>query len=103
MRRAVKWAEDALADLRAPIEYIAMENPVAARRVAARIRSACDTLGEMATGRMGRVAGTYEKVVVGLPYIVAYAIRAEANGAEVIVILCVIHGARNWPSGEWPK
>ena len=45
--------------------------------------------------------GTYEKSVAGLPYVIAYSL-AENAGAEAVVILCVIHKARNWPSGEWP-
>jgi plasmid stabilization system protein ParE len=49
------------------------------------------------------VAGTYEKPVGGLPYIIAYALEATPTGDERIVILRVIHGARNWRQGEWPK
>ena len=56
----------------------------------------------MATGRPGRVAGTYEKVVPGLPYILAYAIQPLPDSAELIVILRTIHGARDWPKGKWP-
>jgi plasmid stabilization system protein ParE len=101
--RAVRWSENALADLEAQFDYIAHDNPAAARRVAARLRSAGEALGETATGRKGRVPGTYEKVVAGLPYIIAYAIGTLPDGGEVITIVRVIHGARNWPPGEWPE
>jgi plasmid stabilization system protein ParE len=56
----------------------------------------------MATGRPGRVGGTYEKPVTRLPYIIAYAIDLVA-GRETVVILRVIHGARDWQLDEWPK
>ena len=55
-----------------------------------------------ATARPGRVVGTYEKGVTGLPYILAYAIQALPDGAELIVVLRAIHGARDWPRGKWP-
>jgi toxin ParE1/3/4 len=56
----------------------------------------------MSTGRIGRVSGTYEKVVGGLPYVIAYAITDRA-GREAVTILRVIHGARDWPDEDWPE
>jgi toxin ParE1/3/4 len=100
---AVVWSENALDDLDSAIAYVAADNPIAARKVLERIDAAGDSLGQVATGRRGRVAGTYEKSVRGLPYILAYAIQPLPGGRERIVILRVIHGARNWPPGEWPK
>ena len=100
---AVFWAEDALDDLNSAIAYIAADNPPAALKVLDRIEATGEALGQVATGRRGRVAGTYEKSVRGLPYIIAYAIQPLPNGRERIVILRVIHGARNWAAGEWPE
>ena len=100
---AVLWSESALDDLDSAIAYIAADNPVAARTVLERIDTAGESLGQVATGRPGRVAGTYEKSVRGLPYIIAYAIQSLPGVRERIVILRVIHGARNWTPGEWPK
>jgi plasmid stabilization system protein ParE len=100
--RPVRWSRDALDDLKAQIAWIAAENPVAAERVAGRIRAACSALGEMPTGRPGRVSGTYEKSVARLPYIVAYTLTWQA-GREVVSILRVIHTARDWPDEEWPR
>lgn len=76
---------------------MAVDNPRAAHRLADRLQAAADALGHMAIGRHGRVSGTYEKPVTGLPYIIVYGIDDEA-----ITILRVIHTARNWPSDEWP-
>jgi plasmid stabilization system protein ParE len=98
----VVWAKDALDDLDSAIAYIASDSPAAALRVLDRIEAAAEKLGKVASGRRGRVAGTYEKSVRGLPYIVAYAIQPLPGGRERIVILRVIHGARDWPDEHWP-
>ncbi len=99
----VVWSADALDDLDSTIAYVAADNPAAALKVLDRIDKSAQSLGQIATGRSGRVADTYEKSVSGLPYIIAYALQPLPSGRERIVILRVIHGARNWPAGEWPK
>jgi plasmid stabilization system protein ParE len=102
VKRRVFWSRDALDELNAAIGYIAADNPAAAMRLEEAIRAIGEALGEMATGRPGRISGTYERVVVGLPYILAYALHALPGGDEAVVILRVVHGARDWPEGEWP-
>jgi len=99
--RPVRWSTDALNDLAKQIAYIATENPSAARRVADAIDRTALALGEMPTGRPGRVTGTYEKSVTGLPYILAYAI-AQVSGEETVAIVRVIHTARDWSAEKWP-
>lgn len=101
--RDVFWSRDALADLDRTMNYIAADNPRAALSVIDRIEATGNRLGEMATGHPGRVSGTYERGVVGLPYIIAYSLQEHADGTERIFVLRVIHGARDWPEGEWPK
>jgi plasmid stabilization system protein ParE len=96
MRRVV-WSVDAHRDYLDILRYIANDNPDAAERVVDAIEDAGNRLGEFATGRPGRVTGTYEKVVTGLPYIIAYALTDEA-----VVIVRVIHTARDWLEEEWP-
>ena len=100
--REVFWSKDALDDLSSVIAYIAAESPRAALDVIDKIESAGTALGNMATGRKGRVSGTYEKVVTGLSYIMAYAIEPRPDGSERVVILRIIHGARDWKDEEWP-
>ena len=51
-------------------------------------------------GRRGRVAGTYEMVVAGLPYIIAYSLSEELSGAETFTVLRIIHGTRDWTDLE---
>ena len=79
--------------LRPIADFVSQDNPEAARLLERRIRTAVSRLSEQpAIGRRGRVDGTRELVVPGTPYIVAY----KALPAEV-VILAVMHGARQWP------
>lgn len=71
----------------AAVEYIASDSPVAAAKVAQRIWDAAQQLADQpGMGRPGRVEGTRELIISGLPYILPY---VEAAGA--IVILRVIH------------
>ena len=102
MRRVV-WSKHAHNDFRGIIGYIAHDNPAAARNVAIRIDQTIQTLAATPTGRQGRVSGTYEKVVRGMPYIVAYALGDEPKDHETITILRVIHGARDWREESWPE
>lgn len=100
MKRPVSWSREALDDVREQAVFIAQDNPAAARRVADRIRDAGKSLEDMATGRPGRVSGTYEKLVPRLPYILAYTIASQ-GGREVVAILRVIHTARDWGEEDW--
>lgn len=100
--RPVVWSEDARRDYFDILLYIAGDNPFAAERVVDAIETVGHNLGDFATGRPGRVAGTYEKLVVGLPYVITYSITNK-GGREAISILRVIHTARDWPAEEWPE
>ncbi|QPC91805.1 type II toxin-antitoxin system RelE/ParE family toxin [Mesorhizobium sp. INR15] len=102
MTRAVQWSREALDDLKQQLAYIAADNPAAAGRVADRIRDTGAALGKMPTGRAGRVSGSYEKVVTGLPYIIAYSLTAPVD-REVISIIRVIHTSRDWQPEDWPE
>ena len=102
MRRPVRWSSDALSDLADQIAYIASDNPAAARHVAAVLDRTALALGDMPIGRPGRVTGTYEKLVTGLPYILAYVI-VGAGEREEVAIVRVIHTSRNWPAEGWPS
>lgn len=103
--RPVLWSATARTELLDIVRFIAEANPIAAAKVAERVDTAASGLGRLAIGRRGRVAGTFEKPVVGLPYIIGYAIddAGIAVGGGSIVILHVIHAARDWPDGRWPN
>ena len=101
MRRVV-WSDSGLEEFSSVVDYIARDNPVAAGGVADRLEAAVLALAELPVGRKGRVAGTYEKLVSGLPYIIAYALGDEPPQSETLTVLRIIHGARDWPEGSWP-
>ena len=70
------WLEEAARDLDRIVEYIAEDNPAAALAVLSTIRDAPLVLLEYPhIGRPGRVQGTRELVVSGLPYILPYDIK----------------------------
>jgi toxin ParE1/3/4 len=87
------WRRVALRDLASIYDYIAQDNPAAATRVRATIRSAVASLSEYPhLGRAGRVDGTRELIIGSFPYIVAYRVVGET-----VRILAVIHTSRQWP------
>jgi len=98
--RRVVWSRHAHDDFRGIIAYIAQDNPAAARNVVNHIDRTIQALAATPTGRQGRVTGTYEKVLRGLPSIVAYALGDEPKNHETITILRVIHDARDWREGN---
>jgi toxin ParE1/3/4 len=74
-------------------------NPVAAIQVVARIRVAAERLAKFPRiGHAGRVSGTYEWVVHGLPYVVVYEILL--GDEDEIAILGVFHGAQGREPGQ---
>lgn len=80
-------------DLAEARRYIGQADPAAARRVVLRIIEAVDRLADTPKmGRPGRVSGTRELVIPGLPYVVPYRIVVRE-----IRVLRVYHGARRWP------
>ena len=92
----IVWTRLALRDLDQARDYIALANPKAASDTIGRIDKALAALlayPEM--GRLGRLKGTRELVVVGTPFFVPYRIRDNR-----IELLGVIHGARKRPDGE---
>ena len=89
----VRWTEPAARALERIQDYLDADSPRAARTVTRCIRLAVHQLGEYPRiGRPGRVVGTFELVVPGIPYIVPYRIRDNE-----IQVLSVYHTSRKWP------
>lgn len=89
----VLWLVEALVDLRGIKDYIAQDNPVAARRIVKAVKDGVEILKDHpGIGRPGRLAETRELVIRHYPYIVAY---REAESA--IHVLAVVHTSRRWP------
>jgi plasmid stabilization system protein ParE len=97
MTRRVEWSAEASRDFEEAMEYIAFDSEAASILVATRILTAIDRLGDIPTGHPGRVKGTYEKLVPKTAYIIAYTLSDATIG-----IARIIHGAHDWPEGEWP-
>jgi toxin ParE1/3/4 len=89
----VRYRDQARLDIDNIHRYIEERNPRAAMNVVSRIRSAADRLGMWPLiGHAGQAPGTYEWVVVGLPYIIVYEI-VEAAGE--VAIVAVFHGKQD--------
>jgi toxin ParE1/3/4 len=90
----VTWSPEALFDLADLRDYIAEDNPHAARRVAIAVVQMVENGLSInpKLGHPGRVPGTREIVLPKLPFIVPYRIRAD-----VLEVLGVYHHARRWP------
>ena len=93
----VRYRQRARIDIENIYDYIEKRSPRAALEVVARIRRAADRLGFLPhMGHVGRARGTYEWVVVGLPYIIVYEID-ETVGE--VAIIAVFHGAQDRDDG----
>jgi len=89
----LRWSKRAIRRLASIHDYIAKDSPAAASRVAAAIVESALRLQTIPyMGRPGRIEGTRELVIPGLPYIIPY--RVVDN---VIQIASVIHTSRKWP------
>jgi toxin ParE1/3/4 len=89
----IVWTEPARQDLRDIFEYIAEENPHAARALLNEIKDRVLLLkNNPQIGRPGRVDGTRELVLTGTRYILPYRIKQQQ-----IQILAVFHTAKKWP------
>jgi len=89
----IRWTEKALDNLDAAVEYIAADNSVAAKKVAQKIWDSVQLLKmQPGMGRPGRVVGTRELIIIGLPYVVPY---VEQHG--IVIILRIMHSSIKWP------
>ena len=90
----MRWTKHAERDLDEIASYIGQDSPAAAARVVLELIDNVEAilLKRPAIGRSGRVLGTRELVIGGLPYIVPYRVREKD-----IEILRVLHTSRQWP------
>jgi toxin ParE1/3/4 len=91
----VRWLAKALQNLDQEANYIAKDDPEAARLVVQRIQQAVNLLADNpALGHPGRISGTRELVVPDTRYIIPYRVRPRI---EQIEILRVFHSSRKSP------
>ena len=87
--KRVRYRPSAASDLEAIHDFIAADNPAAARRVIAHIRRSVERLAVFPeSGRASRVPGAHELVVPRSRFIVLYEIGQDVE------IVAVFHGAR---------
>lgn len=92
----VKWLRTAIKNLDYEAEYIAQENPEAARKTAEQIVNSVNLLADNPSlGHVGRINGTRELVVPNTRYIVPYRVRVRFDTIE---ILRVFHSSRRLPT-----
>jgi toxin ParE1/3/4 len=90
----VNFTPQALGDLHAIRAWIAEDNEAAADRVLSRIRQTAMMFSQFPLlGHKGRVEGTREFSVVGLPYVIVYRIASATD----LDILTVLHTSRMYP------
>ncbi len=83
----------AVADLRAIVDYIANDNPIAAGDVRVRIEQSIMVLqAHPLIGQLTELRGLHKWPIPGLPYSAYYRIEKSR-----IVIARVLHGKRKWP------
>lgn len=91
----ILWLRKALDNLDKEAEFIALENPQAAREVVAKILASVRLLSlNPALGKPGRIMGTRELVVADLRYIIPYRVKTQEARIEV---LRVFHSSRKLP------
>lgn len=89
----IVWSPRAIEHLAHLREYIARDNPNAAKRIASALLEAVERLAQLPNlGRPGRVAGTRELVVPGTPYIIPYRLRGDR-----LEVVAVFHARQKWP------
>ncbi len=90
----VNFTPQALSDLQTIKSYIVEFNPSAAERVISRIRQTITMFETFPLlGREGRIDGTREFAIPGLPYMIVYRIASETD----LDVLTVFHQRRRYP------
>jgi toxin ParE1/3/4 len=88
------WSERFRDELQSEFAFLRERNPDAAKVVIERIIKASRRLRDFPkSGRIGRLAGAWELVVPGLPYIIAYDINPDS-----VVLLMLFHTSRQVPN-----
>lgn len=89
----IVWLEDADAELDQIVADIGSHNPAAAVAIDLRVHAAIEHLSTFPeAGRLGRIAGTRELLVIDYPYVVIYRVLTMQ-----VLILGIRHTSRQWP------
>ena len=92
----IVWTHAAQAELRSQIQYIAVRNKDAARRIRQAVHQAVLLLADNPSlGRLGDLEQTRELVITGTPYLMVYGVVADE-----VQIYHLYHGRQDWRQGE---
>lgn len=91
----IRWLRKALQNLDQEVEYIAKDDPQAARRIVQNIYKSVSLLSENPSlGQAGRLPDTRELIIPNTRYIVPYRVRPRLQRIE---ILRVFHASCQLP------
>lgn len=91
--KTIIWSPLSRTQLQSIAEYIAYDNPQAARRIQERVETAVMHLALFPElGRPGTVSNTKELVISGTPYIVPYQVSKDS-----VLIMGVVHAKQMYP------
>ncbi len=89
----IRWTPAAADDLEHIGKYLQEHHPALAQPTVGKLYEAALSLKQFANrGRIGRVAGTRELVILPLPYIIVYQVAEET-----VTIVRVVHTSQDWP------
>jgi len=92
----LSWGTVAINERYDQLDYIAMDDPLAAILQDHEIEQQTSLLtSQPEMGRVGRTKGTRELVISRTPFIAVYRIKGER-----IEILRFLHGAQKWPNNN---
>jgi toxin ParE1/3/4 len=90
----VRWLRKALRNLEQAHAHIAKDDPEAAIQTVLKIQAVVNRLAQFPLmGRVGRVEGTRELMIVNTPYFVIYGLKENT-----VEILRVLHTSRRYPA-----
>jgi toxin ParE1/3/4 len=90
----LRWTKAALRQLNEAYEYIQLDKPSAAARVADLIEAAADRIRLFPQmGRPSTRPKTRELAIPDTPFLLVYRVRDE-----IVEVLALYHGAQNWKS-----
>lgn len=93
-KKQLELTERAFRNIAAAEEYIAKDNPAAAKKVVETIYSTAEKLELFPVmGKPGRVPGTRELPLAKYPYTIVYRIKAHR-----VIVYAVLHQSMQYPS-----
>ena len=96
MTWTLRRTDKALNDLADIFDYIALDNPAAAERLVMELLEQFDRTGDFPNiGRRADEIATGHRVLVHGRYLLIYAIY---DSEQIVELVRVVHGARDWPS-----